>query len=232
LTYPLHPMLLRSFNVLEPMFIADILPETGHGLLASEKNWRNLLASLPSSAVTVAKTLGDKWTDEAEDPSTPEDKWNELKRHLHIFVHGVPQKSKKATVSFSSSDKTKIELWKYQTVFKYCYPRLDINVSVMQNHLLKSPFCVHPKTGRVCVPISVELADSFDPFAVPTLAQVVKDLDDNHNESSIDEPEWKKTSLKSYFESFEKQFLLPLLKEVKKEERIKREEYAAIIGDF
>lgn len=52
------------------------------------------------------------------------------------------------------------------------------------NHLLKSPFCVHPKTGRVCVPFDPALADDFDPAQVPTVTQVLEEQaaprDDSH----------------------------------------------------
>lgn len=53
-------------------------------------------------------------------------------------------------------------------------PRLDTGVSVTRKHLLKSPFSVHPRTGRVCVPISMSTVDTFDPLSSPTLEELIK----------------------------------------------------------
>lgn len=34
-----------------------------------------------------------------------------------------------------------------EVVLGYLYPRLDVHVTEQRNHLLKSPWVVHPKTG-------------------------------------------------------------------------------------
>jgi len=74
--------------------------------------------------------------------------------------------------------------------------------------LLKSPFCVHPKTGRVCVPIDPADVDSFNPFTVPTISQLCDEL--NEIEKSDENPvlkqvkDYRKTSLMAYIAVFER----------------------------
>ncbi len=225
-------MLSRAFQTLEPHFIDDVLPEDGHGLLATQASWLKVLLTLPKAADPVSLKLKEKW-ERVKDSTSPNEKWIELKSELMAFI-GKGTKSSKVSKNVSNTDRLRIEHWPIETVFKYTYPRLDINVSKMQNHLLKSPFCVHPKTGRICVPIDVSKIDSFDPFGVPTLNQLMKELDeyDASEQTKQCEFNWQKTSLKAPFENFQKQFLIPLMNDVRRIQREEREKQAAVVGDF
>merc|ERR1719278_2537240 len=64
-----------------------------------------------------------------------------------------------------------------EIMLQFAYPRLDIAVSKGLNHLLKSPFCIHPKTGRVCIPMDPAKVDSFNPMTVPTILQLTDEID-------------------------------------------------------
>lgn len=262
-------MLERSYDILEPYFCRDVLPADGHGLLATQDLWESLLDTLPAAAKdTVGANLKTKWAEAAgtDKELSPEDKWKQLLQHLRVKFKlqdenqnengsGSSNKRPKLSTCSGETDKEKqrIAIWPMEVVFLHTYPRLDINVSKMQNHLLKSPFCVHPKTGRVCVPIHVPAVDSFDPFSVPTLNQLARELDEYHSTTAstaaaadddddlsdgrakIDnklEFDWQKTSLKPYFEGFQKDFLRPMQKEWRQQERDQAERNAAIRGDF
>ncbi|NXX04236.1 PRI1 primase, partial [Larus smithsonianus] len=101
----------------------------------------------------------------------------------------------------------------WEVMLQYCFPRLDINVSKGVGHLLKSPFSVHPKTGRVSVPLDLQRLDQFDPFAVPTISSLCHELDaagddGEQEEGGETEPkrrarDYKKTSLAPYVRVFE-----------------------------
>ncbi|TFK74602.1 prim-pol domain-containing protein [Pluteus cervinus] len=90
-------------------------------------------------------------------------------------------------------------------IFHYTYPRLDAEVSKHRNHLLKAPFCVHPKTGRVCVPIDPIQVDDFDPAEVPTVNQLMKEINTaNTSTESSSLPDWHKTALRPYIDMLDK----------------------------
>jgi DNA primase small subunit len=64
-----------------------------------------------------------------------------------------------------------------EIVFAVVYPRMDVNVSKQLNHLLKSPFSIHPKTSKVCIPVSVEQLCALDPTKVITVKELLDEWD-------------------------------------------------------
>ncbi|CEF67607.1 DNA primase small subunit [Strongyloides ratti] len=90
-------------------------------------------------------------------------------------------------------------------ILKVIYPKLDVNVSASTNHLLKSPFCVHPKTGKVAVPLNLEELESIKLKDFPTIEKLVGEIqencptDENHKNNEM----YKTTSLAPYVKIFE-----------------------------
>ncbi|KAM7448242.1 primase [Porites harrisoni] len=171
---PYHPYIRNSLRILREHFVDLVIDK--QDVLSSKERWDGVLALVPDS---VRNELNSSWS---KTKRSSRNRWEELDDWL----------------KGSQKPETKDEI-----MFQYCFPRLDVNVTKGLNHLLKSPFCVHPKTGRVCVPISMRDVDTFDPFTVPTISQLCDEIDEHEKNSSdmIEEekkkmPAYMKTSLK------------------------------------
>jgi DNA primase small subunit len=233
LPYPLHPMIERCYGILEPLFCQYILPskeEGGQGLLASPELWTTaVLDQLPPTASTVREKLLEVWSDAS---STPLEKWKELQSHLQVFLNVLTKSDHKKPKKLTTAEENKLRNWCAELVFRYTYPRLDVEVSRKRNHLLKAPFCIHPKTGRVCVPIGLDQLMKFDPLAVPTVSQLLQELDEKDHDRESKALAWTKTSAAPYFQQFQREFLEPLSRAQQKLARNQAEEAAALTGDF
>ncbi|GMF24040.1 unnamed protein product [Phytophthora fragariaefolia] len=210
------------------MFEDMILSEKGQGIFCSEKHWTKLLAMVPDEDIRA--NMARRWG-ATNCNTTPSDKWRELrdavdKQVLKNANSARSGSSLKRQASNGDANKrfaaAELRTCLQEIVLAYLYPRLDANVSKQRNHLLKSPFAVHPKTGRVCVPIDVSSMKKFDPFTVPTLGQLFEELDSDKDA----------TSMNKYVELFESSFLKPLVLAAKRKEREARESDAAMTGDW
>jgi len=72
-----------------------------------------------------------------------------------------------------SSYKTHILLNKFRIVFHFTYPRMDGPVSTVVNHLIKAPFSIHPRTNNICLPLSIQMMEQFDPRNTLTVSDFV-----------------------------------------------------------
>lgn len=161
---PYHPHVERSLDILKNHFVDIILKEQGSW--DSVEASKELALTIPD--LKLRNALLNKWN---SDPTLNSmDKWLDI---------GTLYKDLNIT-SFDLVD------WRKEMILNMLYPRLDVEVSRQMNHLLKSPFCVHPGTGNVCVTFD-PVKKEFDPFKdAPNLNQIF----------SEDELDWKNTSLK------------------------------------
>ncbi|KAI0266461.1 prim-pol domain-containing protein [Gloeopeniophorella convolvens] len=165
----------------------------------NEDGWEHLIQLIPDTE--IAGNLTKRWR--KEENRSSDDKWSDLKeevkRHYKAPSERVPMKRAMEDI-----------------ILQYTYPRIDAEVSKHRNHLLKAPFCVHPKTGRICVPVDPERIDDFDPELVPTVGQLLRELDAAAPGLGAEEhSDWEGTSLKPYVDMLEKH-ALGLMSEVRK----------------
>lgn len=236
---PFHPHVERSFNILKQEFVNIILEEqdpwfTNADSLGDSKAWEKveeLLAFMPD--IALQEELRQKWK-EQRTLSTSKSKWED--------INIIAKKTLKHQNQVNQLNEAKKDIIVY-----YMYPRLDIEVSKQLIHLLKSPFCIHPGTGNVCVPFNPlkNLSDDkdddsygFNPMNAPNLSLLQTELEiwetkrikgdssqQGDSETESDDRrvlDFEKTSLKPYVDYFAK-FVNDLLKDELKGANNKRE---------
>jgi DNA primase small subunit len=162
-----------------------------------EKQAETLLSLLPTSEIDAIKKIKDTW--EKNPTRSSERRWSDITEAM--------SKSKKRS------------LWSMATediILQYTYPRIDSEVSKHLNHLLKSPFVIHPATGKVCVPLQVDKLEHFDPIKdCPGVAQLLREMNRAMQKSGINLSKekgqlsslkgyWDQTSLKPFVETFDR----------------------------
>ncbi|PFH33308.1 putative small subunit DNA primase [Besnoitia besnoiti] len=205
--------------------LLNYLPDLadGAGANSGRTNWKTSKperrgAESSASPFAVAKSHMHAWIKRRLSSEKKRFSSEELFNELCAVAGCPPPRDFRGGVE----DVKKIPSFIKEIVLAYSYPRLDINVSKDIGHLLKSPFCVHHGTGRICVPLDVESnprggvasSSGFDPARVPTLTLLRRQFDDP---ARAHLPPHQRTSLAPYVEFFRDRFLHGLLKAVTEE---------------
>ncbi len=203
-------------NILKEHFQQDVLEDQDPW--SKPEKAERLLQLLPDKALNEA--LRKKW-DAAPDRSSVS-KWADI----DLLASAGASKALEA----KSAREALLEA-KQDILLEYTYPRLDVEVSKKQIHLLKSPFVIHPGTGRVCVPIDTKRLAKFDPLGVPTITELLGEIDKFDVRRASEEIEevriqdYEKTSLKPYVDYF-RSYVAALLKDEKGMKREREEDDA------
>ncbi|XP_054258588.1 DNA primase small subunit-like [Macrosteles quadrilineatus] len=187
----MHPSIKRAVNIISKEFDEMIVKD--QDFLGTKEGIQKVIALIPDQKVR------EEAEKELNNHSTSQKRWTALQQV-------ISQAQLKGSMRWKG--KHVID----EIMIQYAYPRLDINVSKGLNHLLKSPFCIHPKTGKVCCPFKPRSASKFDPTTVPTISELIEELsrfDEKQTENKTDDEiskrvkGYKKTSLNTSVHIFE-----------------------------
>ncbi|KAH8083529.1 hypothetical protein HD553DRAFT_296901 [Filobasidium floriforme] len=196
---PLNANIEHALDTIKADFVRIALMD--QNCFAEEKGTETLLTLL-----SVDRDTADSWRRKWSSSGVSSmDKWQEIMSYGAKLMKAGANSAAFRKFSNSTED----------LILQYMYPRIDAEVSKRRNHLLKSPFVIHPGTGRVCVPVEVSKVDDFEPTAVPTVGQLLRELDrpagnvavkgeDGQDEARKLEHDYERTSLKPYIDLFEK----------------------------
>uniref|UniRef100_A0A182Q2N9 DNA primase n=1 Tax=Anopheles farauti TaxID=69004 RepID=A0A182Q2N9_9DIPT len=175
----MHHSVKRAYRIVAPLFEEICLQD--QNIFGTPKGVKKLLALVQDQAVRseIEKRL-------QEVPRDSKSVWEE-------FIAYFEELRK----SGNSNRYRRYKFIMEETILAFTYPRLDINVTKGFNHLLKSPFCVHPKTGKVCIPFNPNLASKFDPTDVPTITDLLNEVN-TFDEKNTVEGEEARSKIKDY----------------------------------
>lgn len=150
----MHPSISRAVEIIGKQFLSLVEEQD---FFETEEGTANVLATIKDDSLhnEIKKALCSC--------SSSKEKWNKIESIITYHRN-------KGNLKWRT--KHLLE----EIILQYAYPRLDINVSKGLNHLLKSPFCVHPKTGKVCVPFNPRAVQNFNPSVVPTITSLIDEI--------------------------------------------------------
>ncbi|KAK3915616.1 DNA primase small subunit [Frankliniella fusca] len=151
----LHHSIRRAKNIIEPQFESMCVED--QDILGTPEKMSKVLSLVPEDQ------MRQEIEKEMVKQSTSKARWAALTSVVQSWIkRGQLKKWRQFLVE--------------EIMLQYTYPRLDINVSKGMNHLLKAPFCIHPKTGKVCIPFNPRAAEKFNPMTVPTINQLIHEI--------------------------------------------------------
>lgn len=153
-----HPSIERAYKIIKESF--EKLCLVDQDILGNKEQWSKVLSLIPDD------DLRGDCAGAMEKAKDSIERWNIIHKKVNDYIRTKDYTKRKS--------KTFLMM---EIMLQYAYPRLDIAVSKGMNHLLKAPFVIHPKTGRVCVPFKPAQVDKFDPRDVPTVLQLVEEID-------------------------------------------------------
>jgi len=182
-----HPSVQRAVDIIKVDF--EKLCLIDQDILGSKESWSKVTALIPDD------DLKQEVESKMEKAKNSVERWNLLRNSCLSYVKSKQWNKRRTSEHILS-----------EIMLQFAYPRLDIAVSKGMNHLLKAPYCIHPKTGRVCVPFNPAKAERFNPTEVPSVLQLVEEIDaftKDASEEMKNVKAYKKTSMKDSMIIFE-----------------------------